>query len=238
MHQETQYVLIRPHDTCLVNNTRSVKTEAMNRLPGQRIRDARRKRGLSQEQLAELCGWSGQSRVGNYERGIREPSTGDWALLAQALGTSPGALQYGEATPKQGATDVPIVGFAIATPEKDGYFDDMGFPAGAGEAYVPWPTNDRNAYALRVRGDSMQPRIRPGEIIVVEPNAKVSPGDDVIVRTLDGRKMVKQLLLRRSGEVTLGSINQAHPQTTISVDDIESIHLVAGIVPKAGNVKD
>lgn len=127
---------------------------------------------------------------------------------------------------------VPVIGFAIATPTEDGYFDDMGFPPGAGMDYFPWPTKDRGAYALRVRGDSMQPRIRPGQIIIVEPNTPVSALDDVVVRTKDGRKMVKQLLSRRSTEVTLGSINQAHPQRTISLEEVESIHFVAAIVSR------
>ena len=50
--------------------------------------------------------------------------------------------------------------------------------------------------------------------------------------------MVKQLLLQRSGEVTLGSINQAHQQTTISVAEIESIQFVSAIVPRGTNVKE
>jgi phage repressor protein C with HTH and peptisase S24 domain len=138
----------------------------------------------------------------------------------------------------ENARDVPIIGFAIATPDEDGYFNDMGFPPGAGEAFLPWPTKDPNAYVLRVRGDSMQPRIRPGEMIVVEPGTTVHPGDDVVVKTTSGRKMVKQLLLRRASEVTLGSINQAHKQTTISIEEVESIHFVAGIVPRNAYVKE
>jgi phage repressor protein C with HTH and peptisase S24 domain len=134
--------------------------------------------------------------------------------------------------------DVPIIGYAVATPDADGFFDDMGFPPGVGEAFLPWPTRDPSAYALRVRGDSMQPRIRPGEIIVVEPNAAVNPGDDVLVKTTSGRKMVKQLLLRRAGEVTLGSINQAHRQTTLAATEVEFIHFVAGIVPRNAYVKE
>lgn len=133
--------------------------------------------------------------------------------------------------------DIPIVGHAIATPDQDGFFENMGFPPGAGDGYLPWQTNDPNAYALRVKGDSMQPRIRPGELIVVEPNSKVSPGDDVVVHCRNGRKMVKQLLIQRLAEVILGSINQAHQQTTLSLEDVEAIHFITAIVPRNANVK-
>jgi phage repressor protein C with HTH and peptisase S24 domain len=123
-----------------------------------------------------------------------------------------------------------VIGFAIATPDQDGYFDDMGLEPGASSEFVPWPTRDKNAYALRVRGDSMQSRIRPGEIIVVEPNTEAMPGQDVVIRTKSGRKMVKRLLFKRGDEITLGSINDAYKPVTISVAEIESVHLVAAIV--------
>jgi phage repressor protein C with HTH and peptisase S24 domain len=223
--------------------------------PGARIREARKAKGWTQGQLAEACGWEGASRVGNYESNSREPSRDDWIKIARALEESPGYLEFGEefflnqlneeVVPYGGKEaamrrrriqslirNVPVIGFAIANPEEDGFYDDMGFAPGAGEEYVPWPTKDSNAYALMVKGDSMQPRIRPGERIVVEPNSSVNPGDDVVVKMRNGRKMVKQLLLRRAGEVTLGSINQAHQQKTISLEEIESMHYVAGIVPR------
>lgn len=130
----------------------------------------------------------------------------------------------------RGAREVPIIGHVIATPDTDGYFDDMGFPPGTGEGSVPWGTSDPNAYAVRVKGDSMYPRYRPGEILVVEPNAPVVPGEDVIVRTRDGRKMVKRLLFQRSSEVELGSINERHKPVTIPLEEIESIQIVAGSV--------
>jgi phage repressor protein C with HTH and peptisase S24 domain len=73
--------------------------------------------------------------------------------------------------------------------------------------------------------------------LVVQPATQVLPGHDVVVRTKDGRKMVKQLLYQRSGEVTLGSINQAHKQLTLSVEQIESMHYVAAIAP-ATSIKE
>lgn len=121
---------------------------------------------------------------------------------------------------------VPIVGHAIATPDEDGFFDDMGFPTGSGEGYVLWLTRDANAYALRVKGHSMAPRYRPGELIIVLPGAAVSPGSDVLVRARSGRKMLKQLLYKRRDEVTLGSVNQTFKPVTLLLEEIDSMHLV------------
>jgi transcriptional regulator with XRE-family HTH domain len=51
---------------------------------------------LSQEALALACGWSGQSRVGNYESGFREPELSEIPVIARALGVQVGEL-FGEA---------------------------------------------------------------------------------------------------------------------------------------------
>jgi phage repressor protein C with HTH and peptisase S24 domain len=113
-----------------------------------------------------------------------------------------------------------------------------GSPPGAGIEYIPWPTKDPNAYAIRVKGNSMESRIRHGELLVIEPNSAVSVNDDVVVQTRAGRKMVKRLRDRRGGEVTLGSINQAYKDLTISLEEIESIHRIAAILPRGTYTKE
>src|SRR5699024_709068 len=56
---------------------------------GQRIRNVRKAVGMTQPELARLCGWSGQSRISMYERNERQPSYGDLELIAGALGRPP-----------------------------------------------------------------------------------------------------------------------------------------------------
>lgn len=51
------------------------------------IRYYRKQAGLTQEGLADLCGWDGNSRIGNYEAGIRKPGTDDLLLIRDALAT-------------------------------------------------------------------------------------------------------------------------------------------------------
>lgn len=207
---------------------------------GARVRRLRLALNLKQGDLASLVPGMSASAISQLENNLtKEPKGKNLVALAKALQTNADDLLDGTVGPVNpfvgGVPLVPIIGFAIATPEDDGYFSDGDYP---GEGYIPWPTRDPNAYALRVKGDSMQPRIRPGELIIVEPNVRVSPGDDVVVRTISGRRMVKQLLLQRAGEITLGSINQAHQQTTISLVDVESMQFVCAIVPRGASVHE
>lgn len=60
-----------------------------------RLKFLRKRAQLTQEQLAHRCGWSGQSRVGNYENpgeSGREPALEEIPILARALGVSSGTL--------------------------------------------------------------------------------------------------------------------------------------------------
>ncbi len=72
---------------------------------GDRIKEARQRAGMTQPELAKACKWASQGRVSNYERGLREPKSGDVALLAKALGVSEGWLWTGE-EPASNVTDL------------------------------------------------------------------------------------------------------------------------------------
>lgn len=121
---------------------------------------------------------------------------------------------------------LPLVGEVKAGP--DGYLEELQYPVGHGEGTVEYPTSDPNAYALRVRGDSMHPRYRAGEFVIVEPGIEAQEGDDVVVRCTNGRKMLKQLNWRRGDEVQLTSINNGYAPITLQRKEITSIQLVAG----------
>lgn len=126
---------------------------------------------------------------------------------------------------------VPVVGTAQLG--EDGYHLPLDYPVGHGDGFVRYPSHDANAYALRVKGDSMRPRIKPGEFVLIEPNTEPKPGEEVLVRTKDGRVMVKVLDFRRDGVLQLSSINEAHRPITIEEAEVDLLHFVAAIVKAA-----
>lgn len=68
----------------------------MSEVIGERLKELRTKRNLSQAQLSKLCGWATASRVGNYESGARNIGADDAVVLARALGVTPSELLFGE----------------------------------------------------------------------------------------------------------------------------------------------
>lgn len=130
------------------------------------------------------------------------------------------------------ARAVPVVGTAQLG--DNGHYVELEYPAGTGDGTVLAVTSDTNAYAVRCRGDSMQPRLQHGEFAVCEPNHEVSPGDEVLVRAHDGRVMIKRLRYQRDGRVYLDSINDgAHPPVILELAEIAAMHYVAAIVKRA-----
>ena len=64
-----------------------------------------------------------------------------------------------------------------------GDFSDLDYPVGVADDYVRCPDlHDPNAFAVRVVGDSMEPKFREGDIVVFSPAAQVNNGDDCFVR--------------------------------------------------------
>src|SRR5690606_4557005 len=112
---------------------------------------------------------------------------------------------------------IPIVGMAQAG--NAGYFDDAGYPVGQGWDEVPFPDiGDPNAYALEVSGESMAPVYRDGNVVIVSPAAQIRRGDRVVVKTVDGEVLLKQLARKTARKVELISLNPEFPDRNLDID--------------------
>lgn len=123
---------------------------------------------------------------------------------------------------------IPVVGTAQLG--DGGFWADLEYAVGHGDGYLDFPSKDKDAYGVRCKGDSMMPRIKDGEFVIVEPNRTVSNGDEVLVKAKDGRVMVKIYLYAAQGRTHLMSVNTSHADFSIDTDQIERMHYVAAIV--------
>lgn len=101
------------------------------------------------------------------------------------------------------------------------------------EAHNGWLkiySDDVDAYGLKVKGDSMWPRINSGEYVVVEPNTTVKAGDEVFVRTIEGHNMIKIFNKTRDGAYQFTSVNNTHKPITLEPSQVDTMHYVAAIV--------
>lgn len=186
---------------------------------GKRIREARQRRGLSQEALAARCGWR-QSRIGNYERDERQPRVEDIKKIAKELGVSftwlaiaKGSMQDEEHHP----TCVPVISCVQAggwTPVYDEY------PPGDGFAYLYTDLRlSDGAFALEITGDSMMPEFRPGDRVIIDPSLEPRPGDYVVAKLDDEQEATfKKYRVRSANVIELVPLNDDYPTLTIDAE--------------------
>ncbi len=179
--------------------------------------------GLSPSGLAKLAGldataFNPSKRAGKDGR-PRWPSTESLSRALEAVGESLDVFSDLVEGRYRGAV-APLIGFAQAG--ADGFFDDSGFPKGAGWEQVRFPgvEQDDGLYALEITGNSMEPAYREGDRIIVSPIAQVRRGDRVVAKTHSGEVMAKILGRRTEGRTELLSLNPNHPPRLLESQDI------------------
>jgi len=80
--------------------------------------------------------------------------------------------------------------------------------------------DDEHAYALEISGDQMRPAYRDGDVIVVSPASPIRRGDRVVVKTLDGEVMIKELKRRTAKALELQSLNSGQADRTLMAADV------------------
>lgn len=183
-------------------------------------------KGLSASALAREAGLDSTSfnkskRVTRDDK-PRWPTTESIAKILDATGISFAqfaALASG--SPEHNVMQrIPVLGYAQAG--RSGFFDDAGFPTGAGWDEVDFPhVGDAHAYALEINGDSMEPVYRDGDTIIVSPQASIRRGDRVVVRTKAGEILAKQLARQTVHKVELTSLNAAHEDIVLDLADVD-----------------
>ena len=175
--------------------------------------------GLARKAGLDATTFNRSKRIGPDGR-ERWPSTESIAKILAATGAS--LDEFMSVVLRRGAAPartIPLIGFAQAG--SGGFFDDGGFPVGAGWEEVAFPgVSDEKAYALEISGDSMLPLYRDGDTIIVSPTATVRRGDRVVVKTVDGEVLAKQLKRQTAKTVELASLNPEHPDRVLNLGEI------------------
>lgn len=174
----------------------------------------RRLLGESQSEFADRFGVE-QPTVSRWEKGMPVARKYQKAIAATA-GVSLAEFFHSGEQPRI----VPVVGF-VAAGEKFTPFDD--FEQGDGVDQVQLTLGDGDVLAVSVRGDSMSPVYRDGDVIVAKRIGRrevdKAIGRDAIVRTRTGEGYVKRIMPgSKRGLYRLRSYNASY-------DDIEDVEL-------------
>jgi len=175
----------------------------------------RKKRGLSQAQLAELVGVE-QPTIQRWEKGTRAPDLDSLAGLAKALGVTPGALLDGGILTSLGPTLFLKGEVAAGVWNRAAEWPEDEWQTFTGRADLA--ANPTHRFGLLVRGDSMDLVYPSGTIIECVStfgHVEIAPGKRVVIvrknDKLEYESTVKELV-EQDGELWAvpRSTNPAH----------------------------
>ena len=122
--------------------------------------------------------------------------------------------------------NIPVVAEGAATPAGVAWADGAP-PPGDIEGWIARPRDvaDENAYAVRVRSDSMAPAYPPHTIAIVAPSRRVQDGDEAYVQLAPGERLIRLVRKTRGGYV-LESYNHMYPARVVAQKDVLSMHVI------------
>lgn len=163
----------------------------------------------------------------------RWPSTESISRILAATGATMSdflGLSGDDLSTSKNIPTVPVIGYAQAGTQ--GFFDDAGYPAGDGWDQIQFPGLDHfqgRVYSLEISGSSMEPLYRAGDRLIVAPGAAVRRGDRVVIKTLSGEVMVKELARQTASRIELKSINPQFDNLSYSMTEISWIARVVWV---------
>jgi repressor LexA len=119
---------------------------------------------------------------------------------------------------------VPVINKVAAGYPSD--FNDLDYPVGIADDYVRCPDmHDSNAFAVRVVGDSMEPKFREGDIVVFSPAAEVHNGDDCFVRfSMPHETTFKRVFFEPENKIRLQPRNEKHSPIIVDGKRINGLY--------------
>ena len=185
---------------------------------GDQMRRYRKQCGYSQKDLASQL-FVTQQAVGKWERGEATPNPETVLKIAKILGITTDQLLGDTATPAStGGTWVPVLGDVAA-----------GIPIEAVENIVDYEEIDSSMastgefFGLRIKGSSMEPRIRDGEVVIVRRQEDAETSDTAVILVNGDSATVKRIKKDPDGSLWLLPNNPAYDPQHYSPAEIATL---------------
>lgn len=119
---------------------------------------------------------------------------------------------------------VPVINKVSAGYPTD--FNDLDYPVGIADDYIRCPDlHDPNTFAVRVVGDSMEPKFHEGDIVIFSPAAEVHNGDDCFVRfAMPHETTFKRVFFESDNKIRLQPRNEKYSPTIVDGKRINGLY--------------
>ncbi|MFM4647545.1 LexA family protein [Aeromonas bivalvium] len=158
-------------------------------MKSERIKELRKKHGLTQQKLGELIGVN-KASISQWEQGEYAPSGDNLVALAKAFGVSAHWLSTGKGSPEISNVELAVIPQGNRVPilsyVQAGNWREMCEQATAFDGNVEYVSASADigpcGFGLWLRGDSMLPLFKEGDLIIVDPDEAPHPGDFVVAK--------------------------------------------------------
>lgn len=180
------------------------------------LKAARKAKGLTQVEVAKHIGLS-QGSYSEWENGKTRIDALSLSRLADLFETTVDYILGGDLPSKTSGISIPVLGEVAA-----------GIPIEAVQDIVDYEEIDAamaatgEFFGLRLKGSSMEPRMRDGDVIIVRKQDDAETGDTVVVMVNGDSATVKRIKKELSG-ITLIPNNPAYDPVYYSNDEILSL---------------
>lgn len=177
------------------------------------MKSCREREGISQVELAKKLGIS-RSAVGNYEQGIREPDFETEEKIADYFGIDLDALRGRKG---QDSVKLNVLGYVSA-----GIPFEMITEIVDDEEISAQMARTGEYFALRIKGNSMQPLILDGDNVIVKVQPDVDNGDIAIV-AVNGENATCKIVKKSERGITLIPKNPEYDPLFFTTEEVMSI---------------
>lgn len=195
----------------------------------ERLKKLREERHLSQYQVARDLGVP-RTTYANWEQGKAEPDSDTLKKIADYFDVSVDYLLGLTEDPTPPKSHFPSRVKLRPIPVYNGACAGLKGSFPDGTQPVEWimiPDNKPGKFGVIVYGDSMEPEIKNGDIVVVDPDIVIDNGNLVLV-ILEDEAFVKKIFFQ-DGTVVLQSLNPKYPPITIPARKIK-MYIVGKVV--------
>ena len=183
---------------------------------GQRIFEARKRRKISRKEIADFLQVH-ETTIKRYEDGnTKKLPTDRLEKIAKYLNTSIEYLMGWEEEQKPQGVKIPVLGTVAAGMPISAVEDILDYE----EIPQSWQ-NQGEFFALKIKGDSMEPRMESGDVVIVKQQSDANSGDTVIV-LVNGDDATCKKLEKTDNGIMLVSTNPKYPPMFYSLQDIQA----------------
>lgn len=170
---------------------------------------------MTQSKLAELCGVH-QTAVSQWEKDRTMPDTESLKILSGIFGTSIDTLLSNEPSPKKGIK-IPVLGYVRAGVPVEAVEEILDY-----EEISPRLAATGQFFALYIKGNSMEPRICEGDVVIVRKQSDIDSGDIAVVLVNSMDATVKKVIKNGTG-ISLVPFNKGYSVMDFSAEDISRL---------------